>query len=71
VKGVVSGVPLDIDNQYLRQNNPGAANARLLTRLENGGNELSLFNEYLPPYVKLGYIRYAVSLSVLLMFDEY
>ena len=36
VKGDTSGIPLEIDNQYLRQNIPGVVNACRLTPMENG-----------------------------------
>lgn len=60
-KGVIAGVSLDI-YEYLSQKIPGAVSARCLTRMINGRKEKSLailllFEENLPEYVKLGYVR--------------
>ena len=55
-KGVIAGVSLDVDNEYLSQKIQGVACARRLTLMVNGReNSLSiflLFEETLPEYVR-------------------
>jgi hypothetical protein len=56
---------LDIDDEYISQKIPGVVSTRHLTPMVNGRKKkslsiLSLFEETLPEYVKLGYVTYAV-----------
>ena len=56
---------MDIDDEYLSHKIPEVVSAHHLTHMVNGRKEKSLsilllFEETLPVYVKLGYVRFAV-----------